>query len=333
MKTLRIIFALLRVPRLICKPASFSAFRGNNRSRDTINTKRFSTKTDFQLSRSLQCYRNKGEEQTGKFLRTDTLRKRIPSTCPATLCLDKDERGVGYEQPPSKECAPDRLDIALHVPDSMQVDLDEYLRLIEGDALRLHVCKKCSPDLELFVSPQGNSVKAHSAYGLMLYTLLNLDKRIQQQYKELKKMREDLREKLGDVFFLLPELKAPIAISSLEVSLIFILNITALVVIALWLGLRAHRKILDYFSKSGALLPMVAATGKTPFLSGLMGYNRIAGRCFFNCICPTAVCCIRRCSRTGFNYRSSPPEHRRTFCLVISTAFQHDAGNSDSFYF
>ena len=105
----------------------------------------------------------------------------------------------------------------------------------------------------------------------MMYGLLMLDRKIQDQYKSLKIQRKDLKQKLGDVFFFMPELKAPIEVSSMEVSMIFILNITALVVISLWLGLRAHRKILDYFSKSGALLPMVAATGKTPFYLALWG--------------------------------------------------------------
>lgn len=42
-----------------------------------------------------------------------------------------------------------------------------------------------------------------------------------------------------------------------------------LVVVGLWLALRSHRKVLDYFARNGALLPMVSACGKSSFYSAL----------------------------------------------------------------
>jgi len=43
----------------------------------------------------------------------------------------------------------------------------------------------------------------------------------------------------------------------------------SLVIISLWLALKAHRKVLDYFARNGALLPMVAATGKGVFYAAI----------------------------------------------------------------
>lgn len=271
MKTFRIIFALLRVRRLFATLLLFpllgsltvvitQLILSGSALRQISEEKKISTTT-----------KDEQEETDWQFLRLILFGNGLPQAKPLLCIWNQDPEKSNVERPPSKECAPDKLDIALHVSDDLQVDRNEYLRLIEGNALRLHICKTCKPELELFVSNQGNSVKAHSSYGLMLYGLLMLDRKIQEQFKALKIQRLDLKEKLGQVFFFLPELKAPIQVSSIQISMIFILNITALIVISLWLGLRAHRKVLDYFSKSGALLPMVAATGKTPFYLALWG--------------------------------------------------------------
>lgn len=270
MKWLRIIVAFLKVPRLFATLLLFP-FLG---AMVVVAAQLFISGTALrQITEENRAPEviEVNDGQDFKLLRLILFGTSTPLPAPR-LCVWKSTTESGLdERPQSEDCQPDRLDVALHLEEGMQVDFNEYLRLLDGNAQRLHVCKSCKPDLELTVSKGGNSVRAHSSYGLMVFGLLMMDKRISQQFKLLRQDRDELHKKFGSIFFFLPELRAPIEISELEVSLVFILNITAVVVIALWLGLKAHRKVLDYFSKSGALLPMVAATGKTNFYLALWG--------------------------------------------------------------
>jgi hypothetical protein len=48
-----------------------------------------------------------------------------------------------------------------------------------------------------------------------------------------------------------------------------VVNFALIVIITLWLAIKAHRKVLDYFVRNGALLPMVAACSKRSFYGAL----------------------------------------------------------------
>ncbi len=183
------------------------------------------------------------------------------------LCIWKKENGV--ETYPSEQCRPDRLDVALNVSPDVEIDYQKYLDMIKGNALRLHVCSDCKPDLRIINPADKPQIKISSIYGLMLYQLIIRDEEKESAIKEIRKEINRYRKGLGSVEINLASLKRPINLSSIDISLAATLNITALAVIALWLGLKAHRKVLEYFSKSGALLPMVAATGKKPFYRAL----------------------------------------------------------------
>jgi hypothetical protein len=60
-----------------------------------------------------------------------------------------------------------------------------------------------------------------------------------------------------------------INISQATKTMLLIINTSLITVIALWLSLKGHRKVLDYFSRNGALLPLVAACGKNTFYAAL----------------------------------------------------------------
>ncbi|RIL12054.1 MAG: hypothetical protein DCC75_01175, partial [Proteobacteria bacterium] len=78
-----------------------------------------------------------------------------------------------------------------------------------------------------------------------------------------------MRKIRGELYFHSKGFEAPLSVTDAELSVAVILNIAALIVISLWLALKAHRKVLDYFARSGALLPMVSATGKGPFYGAI----------------------------------------------------------------
>jgi len=51
--------------------------------------------------------------------------------------------------------------------------------------------------------------------------------------------------------------------------MVLVINTATLAIITLWLSLKGHRKVLDYFARNGALLPLVAACGKSTFYRSL----------------------------------------------------------------
>jgi len=178
------------------------------------------------------------------------------------------EESPHEEVPPNELCRPDRLDVAVHVQDPANAPVEEYTRLFGGQIDRLHVCRKCSPDVVIKRENSGKNIShATSVYGLAVLSLA---------YKMKGSIREDRDEylkmlsgSLGGISLHLPESKAEIALSKSNGAIPFTVNVIPIVVIALWLSLRAHRKVLDYFARNDVLLPLVAATGKRPFYGAL----------------------------------------------------------------
>ncbi len=177
----------------------------------------------------------------------------------------------GQEVPPSPDCAPDRLDIALHVPNPQDFDVTSYSKLIDGISERLHVCvKDCVPDI-VIEHGQREQVVTHfrSVQGGLVLSLLHFQEDVTEHYITIAQSLDEIQNHFGDYLFFAPGYSKPIKITGILRSFALLLSIASLVVIALWLAVKAHRKILDYFSKSGALLPMVAAIGKREFYGAL----------------------------------------------------------------
>ncbi|MCB0332105.1 MAG: hypothetical protein KDD55_01330 [Bdellovibrionales bacterium] len=177
----------------------------------------------------------------------------------------------GTEVPPSPSCAPDRLDIALHVSNPQDFDISSYKTLINGISERLHVCvKDCRPDVVIEHHEDGTSVTHFmSIQGGLVLSLLHLQEDVTEHYITIAESLDAIDAHFGDYYFFAPGYSSPIKISGILRSFALMLSIASLVVIALWLAVKAHRKVLDYFSKSGALLPMVAAIGKREFYGAL----------------------------------------------------------------
>lgn len=175
---------------------------------------------------------------------------------------------VSGEAPASKDCFPDRFDVAINVSSPADYDPSHYIRIFDGNAERLHLCKKCKPDV--VISPEGK-VKTHlqSVWGMWIVSLAMLSKDVNDQFVVAKRQYEDLRGRLGVIYFHPVGFDHPIKVSHQQLSVALVFNIAFLIVVALWLALKAHRKVLDYFARSGALQPMVASIGKSSFYSAI----------------------------------------------------------------
>jgi hypothetical protein len=190
----------------------------------------------------------------------------------------RDSAGNFGEAPPSEDCAPDKLDVALQVPNPDTFDVTEYQNIFEGNVERLHVCRECNPHVVIKVGEEKNTTEVFSVWGMMVLSLIQFNDDVQEQYVKVVKNYDRIKFKIGDINFHSPGLRNPVGVRTMYVSIAIVFNVALLIVVTMWLALRAHRKVLDYFARSGALLPMVAATGKGVFYTAiwLLTFFRVA---------------------------------------------------------
>ena len=193
----------------------------------------------------------------------------------------------GVETPLVEGCAPDRLDVAIHVDNPESFDVSRFKKLFEGHIDRLHVCRSCQPDVVITPSMNGEiTSKAHSVFGLSILFLPYSNKEVADQRTAVKEAYDEIQRSLGSISMHIPEISDAIGISSLKGTLPITTNIALLVVIALWLALKAHRKVLDYFSRNDVLLPLAAACGKQTFYSAIWILTLFRVGCFLGASIP-----------------------------------------------
>lgn len=187
----------------------------------------------------------------------------------------------GEERPPSEACNPDRLDVAVRVEDTASYDVSSYATLFAGHVDRIHVCRACQPDVIVEPRAGGQTVsRAQSVFGLMILFLPYTNTEIEQSRVVVRRSIEDVKNRLGEVSLSIPEINDTIGISALKGTLPIVFNVSLLVVIALWLALRAHRRVLDYFSRNDVLLPLAAACGRQRFYSAIWLLTVLRVGCF-----------------------------------------------------
>ncbi|MCB0336505.1 MAG: hypothetical protein KDD62_09365 [Bdellovibrionales bacterium] len=170
------------------------------------------------------------------------------------------------EVPPEGEgCKPDRLDVAVIVDDPINADVSEFVKHIKGNAERLHVCSTCSPDLVIRQDGKGASLHAHSFVSALLIPLIYNNDEIKKVILDVNTAFEDIATTFGSIYVHLPGFEAPISIDAARTHAGLIVNTITVLLIALWLTIKAHRNVLDYFARNGALMPMVASVGSKTF--------------------------------------------------------------------
>ena len=173
------------------------------------------------------------------------------------------------EAPPSDECAPDRLDVAIITDHPESYDPGKFLPALEGNFERLHICKNCHPDILIYGDSPTLITETKSVFALMLIHMAEFNDQVVAQYVKARSTHQNAKDLFGKVKLQMPGFRRPIPISGAVYYLASIVNIAVIITIALWLSLKAHRKVLDYFSSSGSLVPFVAATGSRNFYSAL----------------------------------------------------------------
>lgn len=172
------------------------------------------------------------------------------------------------EVPPRPSCAADSLDVAVHVSNPSSFDASNLAEMFRGQIDRLHICRNCRLDIVINVSEDGRHVtRAENVYGLAVLSLAYMPKP-EDRFEQIDSFRI-AEQGIGTLFFYMPDASSLVQITGDNGAMLFTANVVTLVVIALWLAVRAHRKVLDYFARNDVLLPLVAATGKHTFYSAL----------------------------------------------------------------
>ena len=168
-------------------------------------------------------------------------------------------------------------------------DVNPLARILNGNVARLHVCRSCHPDVIMEDSVGHFRTHATSVWGLVLVSLTQFNTAIEEHRVKMRESREEADSLVGDLFFYAWGVERPVAISECLPNIALIFNVASIVLLALWLALKAHRKVLLLFSRSGALLPLVAGLGHRTFYTALWWITGFRVSCFLAGAIPLSV--------------------------------------------
>jgi hypothetical protein len=173
------------------------------------------------------------------------------------------------EAPPDGDCALHKLDVTLQVKNPAAFDAREYVKIMDGNVRRLHICKSCRSGA--IIKPVGRKIRTDvdSVWGLWALQLARFNTHVQQRWVEAAVEVEHTHKMFGDTYLHSSGFRDEIRVTGIGTLVAVLMNIALLIIVALFLALKAHRKVLDYFAKNGALLPMVAATGNQVFYGAI----------------------------------------------------------------
>lgn len=290
MRSIRIASALLKIPRLFVSLILFPLLVGLLLvvAQLVLTSMAFmvSTRSSDDLQRTFK------EQNENNIVRRIIYGsgKRLPELL---ICRWQQQpnpiNGEVVEAPPNEACHPSLLDAALLVEDPARTDIERYRALFNGNVERLHVCRSCEPYITIDLRGAKPATKIQSIWALAITSLLSLDDTLNRRFVDTIQRKEEIRSLLGARSLSLSGVGQPLNLNALRGVLVLVLNIVCLVIIALWLALKAHRRVLDYFARNGALLPMVAATGKGSFYSALWVLTGVRVFCFLAIGIPLAA--------------------------------------------
>lgn len=166
--------------------------------------------------------------------------------------------------PQDESCKPKPIDIILQVDRPSDFDAAPFVATFQGATQRLHLCNRCDGEFRISVGSDGTRTRITSFRGLAVLMLADSERFIQlsRYLVEAHAERERIDDLQGDVEFSPPGLTSPIIFSDARNVMVLTLNASLTAAIILWLALRSHRKVLDYFAKNDVLLPLIASCGK-----------------------------------------------------------------------
>ncbi len=104
----------------------------------------------------------------------------------------------GIEVPPGPDCPATNLDIVLQASDPQSFDAAEYIRILDGNARRLHVCRRCSAGITVTNSGTEIRTDTSSIWAVWLLTLVKYNQHVQKRHKAAARELENSSRLFGD---------------------------------------------------------------------------------------------------------------------------------------
>jgi hypothetical protein len=187
----------------------------------------------------------------------------------ATLCYWRSETPDGIPVPIDPNCKLERYDIVLDPNLLAKTPIIDYQKIFNGSFNQIHICAGCATDLVIWKEKEKTRLDIRSFFALALLGGIDLNEEMREGYLQALQSKAQLEEATGERYLLLSGFQNAAPLKSVTLTFVIILNISGLIITALWLAIKAHRKVLDYFSHSGSLLPLVAACGARCFYTSL----------------------------------------------------------------
>lgn len=179
-------------------------------------------------------------------------------------------------------CRVEPVDLTVLTDDPAAFDAARLDAFFKGNLRQVHVCRSCESELQLDLRKQPPRIYIQGMLGFLVF--LSSDRAFTQSLRqhrvEALEERENVEGVHGVPYIVSSGLSQPLALRGNEGIAALVLNVASLIVVTLWLMLRAHRRVLDYFARSGSLLPLVAACGKRPFYLSLWLVTIVRVCCF-----------------------------------------------------
>ena len=279
MKALHLALSLVRVPRLFVTLLLWPLCIGLVVAAVQIGA---SSSYLYVLDETMEEYEKRVKEEypDERFIR-EYLFDRDEPFDDLRVCRWRNENGV--EVAPSEDCSLDALDVTLIVKSPGSFDPQKYTDFFQGTVQRIHLCKSCGSDIR--IHPEAgdkpiSNVHSFKGYGVFFLARTAQGRGLRKHYVKVKSKVEDLKDLQGELFLHPEGFAHPVPLTGSQKTIVLMINTGLLLVVTLWLALRAHRKVLDYFARNDALLPLVAACGKNTFYRGIWIITMARVACF-----------------------------------------------------
>jgi hypothetical protein len=189
------------------------------------------------------------------------------------ICDWRPYTGVIDEELPGEfqnKCAVYQYDVVINSIVISKIPTETFESFFKGNFRAIHICDDCKSDIR--ITYKDNKAIATEIHSLPAYILLAMTTSPGRRSEEFNASRKniDLLDRLtGSIYFYAHGFKRPADTGDLAKSIVLLTNIAFLILGALWLSLKSHRKVLDYFSDNAVLLPLVASCGKNVFYSSI----------------------------------------------------------------
>lgn len=184
-------------------------------------------------------------------------------------CLWSNHPVSGKLVPPTPDCELQRFDVVVSPSVATEFGAPFYQKLFSGLFRAVHICEGCATDIIIWRNKDEIQTLFRSFLGFVLFQEVNFSEGFKKNYQQALEAKQEVSKRIGIPYFDLIGFREPTRLSSINAKIIVVLNIGFIIVTALWLALKAHRRVLNYLSHSGALLPLVAATGTSTFYASV----------------------------------------------------------------